>query len=47
MNDMFKFEEQYKKFKEVADRTKEAYDFWTKLVLSTWEDFYSSNSKKK
>jgi len=41
---MFTFDEQYKKFEEVLDRTKQMYEFWYNCVLDTWKDLYS---KKK
>lgn len=37
---MFKFEEQYKKFEEVLDRTQVAYDFWTKAMFTTFKDLF-------
>ena len=36
---MFSFEDQYKKYEQVLDRTKQAYEFWYNCVLSTWKDF--------
>jgi hypothetical protein len=39
---MFTFDEQYKKFEEVIDRTKQAYEFWYNCLLSTWKDFYKT-----
>jgi hypothetical protein len=43
---MFDFEKQYKdaleKFETVANQTKQAYNFWADLVLSTWKDLYSN-----
>jgi hypothetical protein len=41
---MYDFEKEYKKFEELADRTKQAYEFWYNCLVSTWKDFYS---KKK
>jgi hypothetical protein len=37
---MFSFEEQYKKFEEVLDRTKQMYEFWSNAVMDTWKDLY-------
>ena len=37
---MFKFEEQYKKFEEVLDRTQAMYDFWTKAVFTAAKDLF-------
>jgi hypothetical protein len=42
---MFTFEEQYKKFEELNERTKQAYEFWVKAVMSTFEDIYKSKKK--
>jgi hypothetical protein len=42
---MFTFEDQYKKFEELADRTKQAYEFWLKIVTSTLEDMYKPRKK--
>jgi len=42
---MFTFEEQFKKFEEFTDRTKQAYEFWVNAVMSTWEDFYKTKKK--
>jgi hypothetical protein len=39
---MFTFEEQFKKYEEVLDRTKQAYEFWYNCILSTWKDFYKT-----
>jgi hypothetical protein len=36
---MFTFEDQYKKYEEVLDRTKQAYEFWYSCLISTWKDF--------
>jgi DNA-binding ferritin-like protein len=42
------FEKQYKEatkqFEELAERTKQAYEFWVSAVMDTWKDLYS---KKK
>jgi hypothetical protein len=43
---MFGFEEQYKKFEEVLDRTQAAYDFWTKAVFTTVKDLFNTNKPK-
>ena len=37
---MFGFEEQYKKFEEVLDRTQAAYEFWTKAAFTTFKDLF-------
>ena len=37
---MFKFEDQYKKFEEVLDRTQAMYDFWTKAVFTATKDLF-------
>jgi hypothetical protein len=42
---MFTFEDQYKKFEEVLNRTQAAYDFWAKCVTSTLEDFFKPKKK--
>jgi hypothetical protein len=42
---MFGFEEQYKKFEEIAERTKQAYEFWVKITMSAFEDFYKPKKK--
>jgi hypothetical protein len=42
---MFTFEEQYKKFEELNERTKQAYEFWVKAVMSTFEDIYKPKKK--
>jgi hypothetical protein len=42
---MFTFEEQYKKFEQLSERTKQAYDFWVSCVTSTWEDFFKPKKK--
>lgn len=39
-NPMFTFDEQYKKFEQVLNRTQEAYDFWVSCVLSTAKEFF-------
>jgi hypothetical protein len=44
-NTMFTFEEQYKKFEELNERTKQAYEFWVKAVMSTFEDIYKPKKK--
>ena len=44
-NIMFTFDEQYKKFEEITERTKQAYEFWYKCLLSTWEDFFKPKKK--
>jgi hypothetical protein len=42
---MFTFDEQYKKFEQLNERNKEAYEFWLKAVVSTWEDFFKPKKK--
>ena len=42
---MFTFDEQYKKYEELLDRTKQAYEFWVNCLTSTWEDFYKAKKK--
>ena len=42
---MFSFDDQYKKFEQVTERTKQAYDFWYNCLLSTWEDFFKPKKK--
>ena len=42
---MFSFDEQYKKFEQLNDRTKQAYEFWVNAVVSTWEDFFKQKKK--
>jgi hypothetical protein len=42
---MFTFEEQYKKFEQLNERTKQAYEFWLNAVVSTWEDFFKPKKK--
>ena len=32
---MFEFEKQYKQFEELAERTKQAYEFWVNSVISS------------
>jgi hypothetical protein len=39
---MFTFDEQYKQFEEVANKTKQAYEFWYNCLLSTLKDFYKT-----
>ena len=36
---MFTFEEQFKKFEELSERTKQAYEFWYSCIISTLKDF--------
>jgi hypothetical protein len=35
---MFDFEKQYKGFEQLHERTKQTYEFWLKVMVSTWED---------
>lgn len=41
----FSFEDQYKKYEQVLERTKQAYDFWYSCMVSTWEDFLKFKKK--
>ena len=43
---MFKFEEQYKKFEEVLDRTQATYEFWTKAMFTTIKDIFNTSKTK-
>jgi hypothetical protein len=45
-NTMFKFEDQYKKFDEVLDRTQSMYEFWINVVLSTTKEFFNTSKTK-
>jgi len=42
---MFTFEEQFKKFEELNERTKQAYEFWISAVTSTLEDLFKPKKK--
>lgn len=42
---MFTFEEQYKKFEQLNERTKQAYEFWLETITSTWEDLFKPRKK--
>jgi hypothetical protein len=42
---MFSFEEQFKKFEQLNERTKQAYEFWLETVTSTWEDLFKPKKK--
>jgi hypothetical protein len=42
---MFSFDDQYKKFEEINERTKQAYEFWINALVSTWEDFFKTKKK--
>jgi len=37
---MFTFEEQYKKYEKLTERTKEAYEFWVNSVFSSFKEFF-------
>jgi len=37
---MFGFEEQYKKFEQVIDRTQSMYEFWTKAIFTATKDLF-------
>jgi hypothetical protein len=39
---MFTFDEQYKKYEELYERTKQAYDFWYNCLISNWKNFTKS-----
>jgi hypothetical protein len=39
---MFTFDEQYKQFEEVANRTEQMYKFWYNCVLETFKDLYKT-----
>ena len=39
---MFTFDEQYKKFEEVTERTKQMYEFWYNCVIETLKDLYKN-----
>jgi len=43
---MFDFEEQYKKFEEVLDRTQATYEFWTKAMFTTIKDIFNTSKTK-
>lgn len=42
---MFDFDKQYKEFERLNERTKQVYEFWLKVVTSTWEDIFKLKSK--
>ena len=42
---MFKFEDQYKQYEQLLERTKQAYEFWLNAVTSTFEDLYKLKKK--
>jgi hypothetical protein len=42
---MFKFEDQYKQYEQLLDRTKQMYEFWINAVTSTFEDLYKPKKK--
>jgi len=42
---MFTFEDQYKQYEQLLDRTKQAYEFWINAVTSTWEDLFKPKKK--
>jgi hypothetical protein len=37
---MFTFDEQYKKYEQLMDRTNQAYEFWVNCVFSSIKDFF-------
>ena len=43
---MFSFKDQYKQFEELAERTKQVYEFWIGIVTSTLEDLYNPKKHK-
>jgi hypothetical protein len=42
---MFTFEEQFKKFEELSERTKQVYEFWFNAATSTLEDLFKPKKK--
>ena len=34
------YDKEFKKFEELAELTKQAYEFWYNCLLSSWKDFY-------
>jgi hypothetical protein len=42
---MFKFEDQYKQYEQLVERTKQVYEFWLNAVTSTLEDLYKPRKK--
>ena len=42
---MFTFEDQYKQYEQLFDRTKQMYEFWLNAVTSTFEDLYKPKKK--
>jgi uncharacterized protein YozE (UPF0346 family) len=42
---MFDFTKQTKQYEELAERIKQANEFWLKAVMSTFEDMFSSKKK--
>ena len=44
---MFTFEEQYKKFEELAERVKQVNEFWVNAVLSSFKDLATPAKKAK
>ena len=42
---MFTFEDQYKQYEQLLDRTKQMYEFWINAVTSTFEDLYKPKKK--
>jgi len=39
---MFTFEEQFKKYEEVIERTQQAYDYWFKCFMTNLKNFTKS-----
>ena len=42
---MFSYEEQYKKFEELAERLKQVNEFWVNAVFANVQDFYKPKKK--
>jgi len=42
---MFTFDEQYNNFKQLSERTKESYEFWYNVVVSSWEELFKPKQK--
>jgi len=42
---MFDFTKQTKQFEQLAERIKEAQEFWVNIVTSTWKDLYEAKKK--
>jgi hypothetical protein len=42
---MFDFDKQYKEFEQLNERTKQVYEFWLNVMVSTWEDLFKFKKK--